>query len=64
MKVAIILFNLGGPDSLEAVKPFLRNLFSDPAIINLPGWLRLPLARFISSRRAKKAMGKIGRAHV
>ena len=63
MKVAIILFNLGGPDSLEAVKPFLRNLFSDPAIINLPGWLRLPLARFISSRRAKKAMGiyaKIG----
>jgi len=63
VKVAIILFNLGGPDSLEAVKPFLRNLFSDPAIINLPGWLRLPLARFISSRRAKKAMGiyaKIG----
>ena len=63
MKVAIVLFNLGGPDSLEAVKPFLRNLFSDPAIINLPGWLRLPLARFISSRRAKKAMGiyaKIG----
>ena len=63
MKVAIILFNLGGPDSLEAVKPFLRNLFSDPAIINLPSWLRLPLARFISSRRAKKAMGiyaKIG----
>ena len=49
MKIAIILFNLGGPDSLEAVQPFLRNLFSDPAIITLPAWLRLPLARFIAS---------------
>ena len=55
MKIAIILFNLGGPDSLEAVQPFLRNLFSDPAIINLPSWLRLPLARFIASRRTPKA---------
>ena len=36
MKIAIILFNLGGPDSLDAVQPFLRNLFSDPAIITLP----------------------------
>ena len=63
MKTAVVLFNLGGPDSPDAVQPFLQNLFSDPAIINLPGWLRLPLARFISSRRAKKAMGiyaKIG----
>jgi ferrochelatase len=63
MKIAIILFNLGGPDSLEAVQPFLRNLFSDPAIITLPGWLRLPLARFIASRRTPKAMeiyAKIG----
>ncbi len=55
MKIAIILFNLGGPDSLDAVQPFLRNLFSDPAIIALPTWLRLPLARFISSRRTPKA---------
>lgn len=55
MKIAIILFNLGGPDTLEAVQPFLRNLFSDPAIIALPKWLRLPLARFISSRRTPKA---------
>src|SRR5947207_15306042 len=55
MKVAIILFNLGGPDSLEAVQPFLRNLFSDPAIITLPAWLRLPLARFIAARRTPKA---------
>ena len=57
MKIAIILFNLGGPDSLEAVQPFLRNLFSDSAIIRLPTWLRLPLARFIASRRAVKAKG-------
>ena len=63
MKIAIVLFNLGGPDSLEAVQPFLRNLFSDPAIIGLPAWLRLPLARFIASRRTPKAIGiyeKIG----
>ena len=55
MKVAIVLFNLGGPDSPQAVQPFLRNLFSDPAIIGLPAVLRLPLARFISSRRARTA---------
>ena len=57
MKVAIVLFNLGGPDSLAAVQPFLRNLFSDPAIIGLPSWLRLPLARFIARRRTPKALG-------
>ena len=43
--------NLGGPDSLQAVQPFLVNLFSDPAIIDLPWFLRLPLARFVASRR-------------
>jgi ferrochelatase len=52
MKLAVILFNLGGPDSPEAVEPFLRNLFSDPAIIALPGILRWPLARMIAKRRA------------
>jgi protoporphyrin/coproporphyrin ferrochelatase len=52
MKVAIVLFNLGGPDCPEAVKPFLRNLFSDPAIIDLPAFVRLPLARLIARRRA------------
>lgn len=56
MKIAIILFNLGGPDSLEAVHPFLRNLFSDPAIITLPAWLRLPLASFIARGRTAKAL--------
>jgi ferrochelatase len=55
VKTAVVLFNLGGPDSLEAVKPFLRNLFSDPAIITLPTLFRLPLASFIASRRAPKA---------
>ena len=63
MKIAIILFNLGGPDSLEAVQPFLRNLFSDPAIIGLPSLLRKPLARFIASRRgptARAIYAKIG----
>jgi ferrochelatase len=55
VKLGIVLFNLGGPDSPEAVEPFLRNLFSDPAIISLPGLLRLPLARFIAWRRAPLA---------
>ncbi len=52
MKIAVILFNLGGPDCPEAVEPFLRNLFSDKAIITLPALLRLPLARLIARRRA------------
>jgi ferrochelatase len=54
-KLAVILFNLGGPDSPEAVEPFLRNLFSDPAIITLPAIFRLPLARMIARRRAPVA---------
>jgi protoporphyrin/coproporphyrin ferrochelatase len=52
MKLAVVLFNLGGPDSPEAVEPFLRNLFSDPAIISLPAIIRLPLAWLIARRRA------------
>jgi ferrochelatase len=54
-RVAVVLMNLGGPDSLEAVRPFLVNLFSDPAIIGLPGPLRWPLARLIAWRRAPVA---------
>ena len=54
-KTAIVLFNLGGPDSLQAVKPFLVNLFNDPAIIGLPGMVRRPLAKFIASRREEEA---------
>jgi ferrochelatase len=55
VKLGIVLFNLGGPDGLEAVEPFLCNLFSDPAIISLPGLLRKPLARRIARRRAPLA---------
>ena len=55
MKLAVVLFNLGGPDSPEAVEPFLRNLFSDPAIISLPAFIRLPLAWWIARRRAPVA---------
>ena len=55
MKKAIILFNLGGPDRLENVEPFLFNLFNDPAILNLPTILRYPLAKLISNRRAPVA---------
>lgn len=56
-KTAVVLFNLGGPDSPQAVKPFLRNLFSDPAILRMPAFLRRPLAWWISTRRAAKARG-------
>jgi ferrochelatase len=55
MKTAVVLFNLGGPDSLAAVKPFLFNLFNDPAIIGAPKPIRYLLAKLISSRREKKA---------
>ncbi len=53
-KIAIVLFQLGGPDSLEAVEPFLFNLFMDPDIIDFPlAFLaRRPLAKFISRKRA------------
>jgi ferrochelatase len=55
MKKAVILFNLGGPDKLENVEPFLFNLFNDPAILNLPNFFRYPLAKLISKRRAPVA---------
>ena len=63
MKLGVVLFNLGGPDCLEAVQPFLQNLFSDPAIISLPGFLRKPLAKLIARRRtplAKKIYEHLG----
>lgn len=55
-KTAIVLFNLGGPDSLKAVKPFLFNLFNDKNIITLPSFFRYLLAWFISSRRENTAI--------
>jgi len=54
-KTAIVLFNLGGPDNIQAVKPFLFNLFNDKYIINLPFFLRYFVAKLISSRREKAA---------
>src|SRR5208282_3045573 len=54
-KIGIVLFQLGGPDSLDAVEPFLFNLFSDPDILPIPvvgGLLRKPLARYIARKRA------------
>jgi ferrochelatase len=63
VKLAIVLFNLGGPDTPEAVEPFLRNLFSDPAIITLPTIFRVPLARLVAARRApiaREIYAKIG----
>src|SRR5262245_46937247 len=54
-RVAVILFNLGGPDSLNAVQPFLFNLFNAPAIIDAPQPLRFLLAQFISRSRAQLA---------
>ena len=54
-RTAIVLMNLGGPDSLAAVEPFLFNLFKDPAIIRLWGPLRLPLAWLVARGRASTA---------
>lgn len=54
-KVAVVLFNLGGPDGPEDVKPFLRNLFRDPAIISAPGLIREFLAWLISTTRTPEA---------
>jgi ferrochelatase len=54
-RTAVVVFNLGGPDSREAVEPFLFNLFSDPAIIGLPNPLRWLVARLIAHRRAPLA---------
>ena len=63
MKKAVILFNLGGPDKLESVEPFLFNLFNDPAMISIPTIFRYLLAKFISKRRvsiSKNIYKKIG----
>ncbi len=54
-KVAIVLFNLGGPDRPEAIKPFLLNLFRDPAILRVPFFVRPILARIIARARVAPA---------
>lgn len=55
-RTGVLLLNLGGPEKLEDVRPFLYNLFSDPEIIRLPSpWLQKPLAWLISTLRSKKS---------
>lgn len=54
-RIAIVLMNLGGPDGPAAVRPFLFNLFSDPAIIGAPEPFRTLIAALISSARARSA---------
>ncbi|MFQ5783654.1 MAG: ferrochelatase [Alphaproteobacteria bacterium] len=54
-RIAVVLFNLGGPDSPEAVQPFLFNLFNDAAIIGAPQPVRWALATLVSHRRAPVA---------
>ncbi len=54
-KIAVVLFNLGGPDSPAAIKPFLLNLFRDPAILRVPFFVRPLLARLIAGARLKPA---------
>lgn len=62
-RIAVVLFNLGGPDQLASVRPFLVNLFSDPNIITAPGPVRWAIARLIAWRRtvvAQEIYRKIG----
>ncbi|KAF3652193.1 putative protein disulfide-isomerase-like [Capsicum annuum] len=57
-KIGVLLLNLGGPETLEDVQPFLFNLFADPDIIRLPRlfrFLQRPLAQFLSVARAPKS---------
>jgi ferrochelatase len=55
-RIAVVLFNLGGPEGPSDVRPFLRNLFADPAIIGLPAVVRAPLAEIVARMREKKAI--------
>ena len=54
-RLAVVLFNLGGPDRPEAIRPFLVNLFTDPAILRVPFFVRPLLARIIALARVKPA---------
>ena len=57
-KVAVILFNLGGPDGKNAIEPFLMNFFMDKNIIRLPLPVRYLLASFIAKKRSKREAGE------
>lgn len=54
-RIAVVLFNLGGPDRPDAVRPFLFNLFNDKSIIRIPNPFRMILASLISRKRAPEA---------
>jgi protoporphyrin/coproporphyrin ferrochelatase len=54
----LLMLGLGGPDSAEAVGPFLRNLFADPLVLPLPAWLSRPLGRIIVRRRLRAVRAK------
>ncbi len=56
-KIAVVLFNLGGPDSREAIQPFLYNFFTDPNIIRVPQPFRSMIAALIAFRRSRKEAG-------
>jgi ferrochelatase len=57
-KVGVLLLNLGGPERIQDVGPFLYNLFSDPEIIRLPNpALQKPLAWLISTLRSRQVPG-------
>ena len=65
MKTAVITSNMGGPDSLEAVEPYLINIFSDPDIVDIPfpGFLRKRFARWLAEKRSpesREIYSKIG----
>ena len=63
LRTAVVIYNLGGPDILESVEPFLFNLFNDPLILRQKAPIRWILARLISNRRApvaKKIYAQIG----
>ncbi len=57
-KIAVVMFNLGGPDKKESIKPFLYNFFMDKNIIRAPIFVRYCLAKLISYRRSKKEAGE------
>lgn len=60
-RLAIVLFNLGAPDHPEAVRPFLHNLFSDPAILRVPSFIRAFLGRWIARSRLQPAQENYAR---
>lgn len=56
-KIAVVLFNLGGPDKKESIKPYLFNFFTDKNIIGAPYPIRWMLAKYISIKRSKGEAG-------